>query len=193
MFNQADVYTLLAALHTRRGERQKALEAIDEAARRALKVPNSSSEMILERATIAETYLRLWEMLLAESKSSGSGNLCAADVLRCRQGASKACKALGSLSRIFPIGGSFTLLWSALYNYMEGHSPKANAAWTKSLAAAKNLKMSYAEGLAEYELGRHLQAHDEHRKVHLQKASDIFRQVGAAYDQSKVEEALRAG
>ncbi len=69
VFNQTDVFALLAALHTRRGEKQKALDAIEEAARRAVKMPNSSSEMILERATIAETYLRLWEMHGAESKS----------------------------------------------------------------------------------------------------------------------------
>jgi class 3 adenylate cyclase/tetratricopeptide (TPR) repeat protein len=193
VFNQADVYALLAALHTRRGEKQKALETIDEAARRAIKVPNSSSEMILERTTIAETYLRLWEMLLAESNSSDLANVNAADLLRCRQGANKASKALGSLSRVFPIGGPFTLLWSGLCHDLEGHSGKASAAWTKSLAAAKDLQMSYAEALAEYELGRHLPAHDPHRKAHLQRASDMFRQVGAAYDLSRAEQALRAG
>jgi class 3 adenylate cyclase/tetratricopeptide (TPR) repeat protein len=191
VFNQTDVYALLAALHTRRGERQKALDAIEEATRRAVKVPNSSSEMILERATIAETHLRLWEMQLAESKSSGAGPAENTEILRCRRGAHKACKALGSLSRIFPIGRAFTWLWSGLCSYLEGNSAKANAAWAKSLAAAKELQMSYAEGLAEYEIGRHLREHDSHRKAHLERASDIFRRVGAAYELSHVNQALR--
>jgi tetratricopeptide (TPR) repeat protein len=177
VFNQTDVYALLAALHTRRGEKQKALDAIEEATRRAVKMPNSSSEMILERATIAETYLRLWEMQGAKSKSF-------------RQGASKACKALGSLSRVFPIGRPFTWLWSGLCSHLEGNSAKANTAWAKSLAAAKELQMLYAEGLAEYELGRHLQGHDQNRRARLQRAADIFRQVGAARELSQAEQAL---
>jgi class 3 adenylate cyclase/tetratricopeptide (TPR) repeat protein len=192
VFNQTDVYALLAALHTRRAEKQKALDAIEEATRRAVKMPNSSSEMILERATIAETYLRLWEMQSAESKPSGGGPVDSAVVLRCRQGASKACKALGSLSRVFPIGRPFTWLWSGMCSYLEGNSAKANAAWTKSLEAAKELQMSYAEGLAEYELGRHLQGYDQNRKARLQRASDIFRRVGAARELSQVEQALHA-
>ncbi len=205
VFNQTDVYALLAALHTRRGEKQKAFDAIEEAARRAVKMPNSSSEMILERATIAETYLRLWEMHGDESKSSADvpagvpANVPAgvpdndAVVLRCRQGASKACKALGSLSRVFPIGQPFNWLWSGLCCHLQGNPAKANAAWTKSLVAAKQLQMLYAEGLAEYELGRLLQGNDQNRKARLQRASDIFRRVGAAGELSQAEQALRAG
>jgi adenylate cyclase len=192
VFNQTDVYALLAAMHTRRGEKQKALDAIEEATRRAVKMPNSSSEMILERATIAETYLRLWEMHGAESKSSTGVPNNTTVVLQCRQGARKACKALGSLSRVFPIGQPFTWLSSGRCSYLEGNSAKANAAWTKSLAAAKQLQMLYAEGLAEYELGRHLQSNDQNRKARLQKAFDIFRRVGAARELSQVEQALHA-
>jgi adenylate cyclase len=113
-------------------------------------------------------------------------------VLQCRQGARKACKALGSLSRVFPIGQPFTWLSSGRCSYLEGNSAKANAAWTKSLAAAKQLQMLYAEGLAEYELGRHLQSNDQNRKARLQKAFDIFRRVGAARELSQVEQALHA-
>ena len=192
VFNQTDVYALLAALHTRRGEKQKALDAIEEATRRAVKMPNSSSEMILERSTIAETYLCLWEMKGAESKSSAGVPDNTSVVLQCRQGASKACKALGSLSRVFPIGQPFTWLSSGRCSHLEGNSAKANAAWTKSLAAAKQLQMLYAEGLAEYELGRHLQSNDQNRKARLQKAFDIFRRVGAAHELSQVEQALQA-
>ena len=52
--------------------------------------------------------------------------------------------------------------------------------------------MSYAEGIAEYELARHLQSHDENRKARLQRASDIFRRVGAAHELSQAEQALHA-
>jgi len=111
-------------------------------------------------------------------------------VLQCRQGARKACKALAGLSRIFPIGRPFMWLRSGLCSYLEGNSAKANVAWTKSLAAAKELQMSYAEGLAEYEMGRHLRDHDSHGKAHLERASNIFRQVGAADELSEVDQAL---
>jgi adenylate cyclase len=132
----------------------------------------------------------------SESKSSAGVPAGVPDntsvVLQCRQGASKACKALGSLSRVFPIGQPFTWLWSGLCSHLEGNSAKASAAWTKSLAAAKQLQMLYAEGLAEYELGRHLQSHDQNRKARLQRASDIFRRVGAARELSQAEQALHA-
>jgi class 3 adenylate cyclase/tetratricopeptide (TPR) repeat protein len=191
VFNQTDVYALLAASHVRRGQRQKALDTVEEATQRAVKMANTSSELILERATIAETYLRIWEMQIAESASSGPGSADSAVVLRCRQGARKACKALGSLSRIFPIGSPFALLWSGLCRYLEGNSAKANAAWARSLAAAKELQMSYAEGLAEFEIGQHLRGRDSDRKAHLERASDIFRRVGAVDELSRVEQALR--
>jgi class 3 adenylate cyclase/tetratricopeptide (TPR) repeat protein len=188
VFNQTDVYALLAALHMRQGQRQKALDAAEEAARRSVKMANSSNELILERATIAGTFLHLWEMQLAESKSPGVAE--GPVLLRCRQGARKACKALAGLSRIFPIGRPFMWLRSGLCSYLEGNSAKANVAWTKSLAAAKELQMSYAEGLAEYEMGRHLRDHDSHGKAHLERASNIFRQVGAADELSEVDQAL---
>src|SRR6202021_2348646 len=119
----------------------KALDAIEEATRRAVKMPNSSSEMILERATIAETYLRLWQTPGAEPKSSTGVPNNSTVVLQCRQGARKACKAPASLSRVFPIGQPFTWLSSGRCSYLEGNSPKAKAAWTKSLAAPKQLQM----------------------------------------------------
>ncbi len=50
--------------------------------------------------------------------------------------------------------------------------------------------MPYEQGLAHYEIGRHLAVDDPARQAHLARAAEIFGQLEAAYDLRRVHEAL---
>jgi hypothetical protein len=51
--------------------------------------------------------------------------------------------------------------------------------------------MLYDQGLAHYEIGRHLPEGDGVREDHLQRAVQIFSQLEAAWDLQQAELALR--
>jgi hypothetical protein len=50
--------------------------------------------------------------------------------------------------------------------------------------------MPYEEGLAHYEIGRHLLSGDPARQEHLAYAAEILARVGAAYDLGRVQAEL---
>ena len=81
-------------------------------------------------------------------------------------------------------------LWQGLYDWLSGRPATAYRAWGKSLAMAERLAMPYEQGLARYEIGRHLPLDDPARRVHLTRAAEIFRQINTTYDLTRTEPAL---
>ncbi len=187
LLNLADVFALRASLHLRLREYPQALEAIQEAATRLAKISNTTHELILERATVAGVYLGLWERI--QSKEWNAPGL--KTLTQCRAGAKKTCGALRSFTRVFPIGQPVTWLRLGQYRHLSGDTTKAQAAWARGISAARELKMPYPEGLIEFEMGRTLAPGDSGRREHLQRASEVFRDLGAAYDLGLAETALR--
>jgi hypothetical protein len=104
--------------------------------------------------------------------------------------ARRACKALFSYARVFPIGRPRAYLWQGLFEWLSGRPTQAHQLWRKSLAAAERLDMPYAQGLAHFEIGRHLPPDDPNRSKHLTQACRLFIQLGAAYDLQRAQEAL---
>jgi tetratricopeptide (TPR) repeat protein len=138
---------------------------------------------------VAEVYLKLWEAEIMEQemldqkqrrRSSPSSLLYAQS--------REACANLHQYARVFPIGQPRAWLWQGVYEWLSGHSRKAQQAWRKSLAAAQRLAMPYEQGLAHYEIGRHATAKE--RCKHLAQACNIFAQVGATYDLLKAQGVL---
>jgi hypothetical protein len=52
--------------------------------------------------------------------------------------------------------------------------------------------MPYEQGLARYEIGRHLARNDPGRQVHLSRACDIFTKLHATYDLARTQK-VQAG
>jgi class 3 adenylate cyclase/tetratricopeptide (TPR) repeat protein len=185
----ADVYALFAGMHLHRGEYLQAFEAVESAAERIARISSSGHELLFERSAIAQVYLNLWEEA-ARGGLKGLRGQAAPDeefIAKCRAGAAKACKGLRSFSRVFPIGRPALFLWSGLHSQLSGDTAKAVAAWSKSVAFAKVLNMTYDEGLAELEIGRHLPAGDPDRSARLERAAQMFERAGAAYDLSRAQ------
>jgi hypothetical protein len=127
----------------------------------------------------AEVYLALWE---------NSSDPAAAKALA--KSAWQACKALRRFADRFPIGRPSAWLWQGKYDWLNHQPRQAYQAWQKSLAQAQKLAMPYDEGLAHYEIGRHLPTDDPRRQDHLSRARDIFNQLEAAYDLAQAEAIL---
>jgi flagellin-specific chaperone FliS len=70
---------------------------------------------------------------------------------------------------------------------LAGKPRKAYQDWLKCLACAEELSMPLEQGLAHYEIGRHLSSNKKvkngwGRQEHLQRAIDIFSNLGANHD-----------
>ena len=105
--------------------------------------------------------------------------------------AQKACRSLRRYARRYPIGRPRAWLYQGWYDWLSGKARKARKAWRKSLAEAQASAMPYEEGLAHYEIGRHLPAGDPARQEHLSCAVEIFTRLGAAYNLTRANEVLR--
>ncbi len=90
--------------------------------------------------------------------------------------------------RVFRIGRPRAWLLQGRYDWLAGKPSKARKAWQKSLAAAERLAMPYDQGLAHYEIGRHITGTE--RQHHLTRAHAIFAHLGATYDVQQTQLAL---
>jgi tetratricopeptide (TPR) repeat protein len=129
-------------------------------------------------ASLAEARLTLWEM---DDETPDGKKL-----------AHRACKYLDRYARIFPIGRPRAWLRRGQYQWLSGKSARAHPLWRKSLAVAQELAMPYERGLAHYEIGRHLDPGDPERRVHLERAIDLFRDLGAGPARERAQAALDA-
>jgi eukaryotic-like serine/threonine-protein kinase len=140
-------------------------------------------------AGIAETFLSLWEASHINERTEHDPKLLA-------QSARQACRALRQFARTYPLGQPWAWLYQGLYEWLAGKPGQAYKAWSQSLAAAERLGMPYQQARAHYEIGRHTPSDQKardglSRQEHLQRAYDIFDNLGTAYDLARVEAMLK--
>jgi tetratricopeptide (TPR) repeat protein len=168
---QIDLYGLLALVHLRQAEPDLALVAANKALTLMAETMPTSYLSLPAYAAVAETYLSLWETHPHNPPPTFK-----------RRSLRQACRALRSYARVFPIGKPQAYLWRGLFEQQSGRRFLAKRLWAKSLAAAERLEMTYPQGLAHYQIGRHLPCDHPDRVRHLRRAVDIFAQLGATYD-----------
>lgn len=132
-----------------------------------------TSDYVLEGyAAIAEVSLMEWETASPKNMQ----NL--------RRAARQACRAILKLTRVYPrTRPRAWLLWGR-YQWLAGMPRSAMTSWQKSLAAGQSLDMPYEAALTHFELGRH--SSGEARAQQLDKALQLFTELGAAYDAAQV-------
>ena len=168
-----DTYGLLAIAQLQNGEHVSALEAAQRASELIAASSPDAYPVLLGYSGAAEVYLRLWEEW---------------PELNTRSAARKACQALKSYTRIFPIGRPRLLLWQGLSAWLDGHPGKAQQLWSKGLLAAEALDLPYMQGLIHFEIGRHLLPTQPDRATHLDRARELFTRLGAAYDLERLNQ-----
>jgi tetratricopeptide (TPR) repeat protein len=171
-----EMYGLFSVTHLRRSETQSALEMAEKSLELTTKGTPSNYSSYTAYFGPAYVYLTLWEE-----------DYQLQDIEKL---AHKANKSMKKYAGIFPIGEPRALLYEGWYDWLSGKHDRAVTKWDKSLASAIKLEMVYDQGLAYLEIGRHLPESNPDRYVYLTKASEIFKDIGAAYDLLRSESAM---
>jgi hypothetical protein len=107
-----------------------------------------------------------------------------------RHEAKRALKALHGYARVFPIGRPRDYLWQGNFKWIGGRQAAARKLWKQGLVTAQQLGMPYDQALIHYELGRRLPTNDPARSKHLNRAGELFQQLGATFDLERVQQAI---
>jgi class 3 adenylate cyclase/tetratricopeptide (TPR) repeat protein len=121
----------------------------------------------------AEAYLSLWET----GQTGADGQQLAAD-------------ALGRLRRyagVFPVGRPRTALLAGRHDWLRSRRDAAMQSWDRAIQLAEGLSMPYEQGLAHYEIARHLEPTDPARANHLAVSRDLFSGLHASRDLARVD------
>jgi hypothetical protein len=161
------LYSLGAMLHLRRNEHREALRFAGLAAQRTSAFFPTYFGFLPAYGSAAQVYLSLWESDGLQDRT---------DVL-----AWKACKVLIRFGRVFRIGQPRALLLVGLHRWLSGRPGAAHRAWNRSLELGESLDLSYDQGMAHYEIGRHLAVDDPYRHEHLAQAVEIFGKTEADF------------
>jgi tetratricopeptide (TPR) repeat protein len=173
---ESDIHGMLLSIYLQQKEYQKASSAAQHLENLLSKSPMVQFDCLCKYASLVEARLTLWEI---------GGQT--PDIAKL---AHKACKNLERCAQIFPIGRPRAWLSRGRYLWLSGKRTKAHQFWRKSLAAAVQLAMPYEQGLAHYEIGRHLDADVAESRAHLQQAIDIFSRLGAEPARERAQAAL---
>jgi tetratricopeptide (TPR) repeat protein len=180
---QVRLYGFLALTHLYQGNWSLAQQAAQTGAQFIKRSGFITFWAIEGYAGVAETFLTLWENNL-----TGGRTVTETEVLA--KSARQACQALHRFARTYPLGQPRAWLYQGLYDWLVGKADRAYEAWSKSLTAAERLGMPYEQGRAHFERGRHLPVQSGRDGLncqeHLQRAADLFIQLGAAHDLEQV-------
>jgi hypothetical protein len=100
----------------------------------------------------------------------------------------QALNTLHGFAKTFPIGRPSLLRLQGLYARLTGNPAQAQQLWQTSLAEAERLSMPYEQALTHYEIGRWMSGGD--RQQELNRAQELFQQLGASYDAARVKDRL---
>ena len=95
--------------------------------------------------------------------------------------ASLFCRILARFARSLPIGRPQSLVLGGLLLHLRGRRAAAARKWRLAVEEAKRRRMPRDEGVAHYELGRHLAEADPRRLEELGLAREIFDRIGASH------------
>jgi tetratricopeptide (TPR) repeat protein len=176
------VHTAFAQAYLRRGKTVSALDEAEKAAQIFCQVVRPSNGLLLlGNYYQADVYLRLWENepdRIAQQKL--------------RISARHTCHILEEFTNVFPSGKPRAFLYRGLLDWLEGNRRKAYRAWHKSLSIGERLDSLFDQGLAHYEIGRHLPPGEFSSSgkagiQHLEQAREIFLKIGATYYLDQVD------
>jgi tetratricopeptide (TPR) repeat protein len=184
------IWTALARVYRRQGRLDLAVRETDRFTRMVDENPSIANPLFIYGfAGAAAVYLAAWE--------AASG---ARPPLRARpeeRAAEKACRRLEKAVRSFRYGRASARLYRGCYEWLDGRPREAQRAWAEALAVARRLGFPYEEGLAHYEIGRHLEegevaADGLGRREHLERAAEIFARLEIPYELSLARAAQAA-
>jgi class 3 adenylate cyclase/tetratricopeptide (TPR) repeat protein len=121
----------------------------------------------------AQAYLSLWET----GQAGADGQQRAADAL----------SRLRGFAAVFPVGRPRSALLEGRHDWLRGKRDRAMRLWERAVKLAESLSMPYEQGLAHYEIARHLEPTDAARAVHLAASRELFSGLHASRDLARLE------
>ncbi len=170
---------LAAMIHLGRRERSLAIAASEEAMRLTAGRRPTYFATYLGYIAPAKVYLNLIEAGQAAHDSHAR--------------ASEALARLGRYAAVFPIGRPRHANLTGTRAWLLGRHGDAFQAWRRALAMATELSMPYEQALAHFEMGRHLEAVDTNRAMHLTTAREILAGLNAVRALEMLERATLPG
>lgn len=150
------------------GDPETARTYVEQAAVMLAKSPTISFGMLEPFSAVAEYYLTQWEQ---EPQST---------VYPVK--AAEALQQLKRYSRNFVIASPRYLAYTGWYQRLAGKIAAARRTGLKAVTEAQRLSLRYDEGIAAFELARHLPADDPRRQAYLNQAEAIFEALGTRWD-----------
>lgn len=169
---EISVYGTLALLYWRMGEQRLAYET---AVKGANMIANTLPIAFISQpghCGVPEVLLRLQEAGYAAPELPAQ--------------AAQAMKGLKAYARSFPIARPYLHLCLGLEAWLAGKPDKAYKAWRKGIAVATRQEMPYPHGLLLSEYGRRLPPAHAERTAVLEKAAQIFTELGCRYDLARL-------
>lgn len=164
---------IAALIHTDRADWVAARTAADLAMGLTANQRPASFGTFLGYAGPAEAYLTLWEAGQASADVQGH-----------------AAEALGRLrkyAKVFPVGRPRSALLEGRNHWLRNRRDAAMRSWDQAIQLAERLSMPYEQGLAHYDIARHLEPTDGAHANHLAASRDLFNDLHAARDLARVD------
>ena len=159
---------MTALVHLQRGQIDDAMKAAQQSLDLTVKANPSFYAAITGYTAPAEVYLTLWENQPTNTEFARQSKL--------------ATQTLNKYARVFPIGQPRLLRYQGWLHWLTGKKDQAHKAWQTGLHHAEQLGMLYDQGIAHYEIARHLPAIESARSNHITQAMNLFTRVNATYD-----------
>ncbi len=190
LFEEINMRGLSAQAHYRLGELKTARRAVETA------VDLYKRQRPILNFYYVDSYAGLPHVALSLWEASMEGQFKGDQDQDLNELAKDALKLFSGFARTYSFARSRASLFQGTYDWLSGpdnvrQQRRAREAWDKSLVLAEELEMPYEQGLAHYEIGRHLPASDPGRKRHLQQAIDIFTRLDDAWDLALAMEVLQ--
>lgn len=174
-FGIADALTDLGLCYMRRGELERATEALEEAGR--MMVESGATGY---NATQVRCYLADNALLILERSGSAERRLAETN-------AAAACRAAVSNSKAVPLGVPLAARCRGTLDWLRGHRRSARRWWQRSLDAGERIGIPYQVALTELDLGRLTG-----ERARIERSAGIFTDLGAELDAAQAAEALSA-
>jgi len=163
----------LALAHYHLGEYDEALAYADQVIDAAAKRSPTVYSMDLGFSAVAEVYFHLWE----NARQNPDQKL---EADHYKFSAEKALNLLRAFRKVFPIGQAYAHYYQGWYEELTDKHQWAVNSWHKGLEAAQKFKLPYEEALIRVKLGSALREDPDVRRGHIERAIQIFEQMGAA-------------
>jgi tetratricopeptide (TPR) repeat protein len=173
-------YGLLASVRLQRERPNEALEAANQALELIAQASSASLYSVIDGYIFtAETLLSLWE-----TSASQAGRDTYAEKSK------QACVALTKVAKRFPCAKANALLCDGRMMWLNGQNEAAHKTWAKALKEAENHHMPFEQAMIHEIIGTHLPVEDANRLNRLNAAHSLYTQIGAVYDQKRVDSLL---